>query len=84
MARPLLIMVGTLIDINLLLALFNLIPVLPLDGGNLLLTLLPPPLAYRYAALRSWGMVILYVLMLSGGLWYVLGPPYDFLDRALR
>jgi len=83
-ARPLLIMVGTLIDINLLLALFNLIPVLPLDGGNILLTLLPPALAYRYAALRSWGMIILYVLILSGGLWYVLGPPYDFLDRALR
>jgi Zn-dependent protease len=82
--RPLLLIAGALIDINLLLALFNLIPVLPLDGGNILLTLLPPTLAYRYAAFRSYGMIILYVLMLSGALWYVLGPPYEFLDRVFR
>ena len=82
-ARPLLMIVGELIDINLLLALFNLIPVLPLDGGNILLTLLPPKLAYRYAATRSYGMLILYALMLSGALWYVLGPPYAFLRSVL-
>lgn len=82
-ARPLLMIVGTLVDINLLLAMFNLIPVLPLDGGNIVLTLLPPKIAYRYAASRSYGMIILYALMLTGALWYVLGPPYEFLRSML-
>jgi Zn-dependent protease len=82
-ASPVLMIVGRLIDINLLLALFNMIPVLPLDGGNILLTLLPPNLAYRYAASRSYGMLILYALMLTGVLWNVLGPPFEFLRRVL-
>jgi Zn-dependent protease len=83
-ARPVLTIIGRLIDINLLLALFNLIPVLPLDGGNIVLTLLPPKLAYRYAASRSYGMLILYALMLTGALGYLLGPPYYFLRGLLR
>ena len=53
------------------------------DGGNIVLTLLPPKIAYRYAASRSYGMLILYALMLSGALWYVLGPPYEFLRSML-
>jgi len=83
-AGPVLTIIGRLIDINLLLALFNLIPVLPLDGGNIVLTLLPPKLAYRYAASRSYGMLILYALMLTGALGYLLGPPYYFLRGLLR
>ena len=83
-ARPLLMIVGALIDINLLLALFNLIPVLPLDGGNILLTLLPPKAASSYARSRSYGMLILYALMLTGALGYLLGPPYYFLRAWLR
>jgi Zn-dependent protease len=83
-ASPLSLIVGTLIDINLLLALFNLIPVLPLDGGNIVLTVLPPKLAYRYAALRSYGMLILYALMLTGAISYLIIPPFDFLRGLLR
>jgi Zn-dependent protease len=82
-ARPLTMIVGGLIDINLLLALFNLIPVLPLDGGNIMLTVLPPKVAYRYAASRSYGMLILYALMLTGAIGYLLGPPYYFLRGLL-
>ena len=81
---PVLTIIGRLIDINLLLALFNLIPVLPLDGGNIVLTLLPPKLAYWYASSRSYGMLILYGLMLTGALGYLLGPPYYFLRGLLR
>jgi Zn-dependent protease len=83
-ARPLTMIVGGLIDINLLLALFNLIPVLPLDGGNIVLTVLPPSMAYRYAASRSYGMLILYALMLTGAISYLLGPPYYYLRALLR
>ena len=63
---------------------FNLIPVLPLDGGNIVLTVLPPNIAYRYAASRSYGMLILYALMLTGAISYLLGPPYYFLRSVLR
>lgn len=83
-ARPLTIIVGGLVDINLLLALFNLIPVLPLDGGNIMLSVLPPKMAYRYATSRSYGMLILYALMLTGAIGYLLGPPYYFLRGMLR
>jgi Zn-dependent protease len=82
--RPVTMILAGLIDINLLLALFNLIPVLPLDGGNIVLTVLPPRLAFRYAASRSYGMLILYALMLTGALGYLLSPPYYFLRGLLR
>ena len=53
-------------QINLLLAFFNLIPVPPLDGGNVMLGLLPPSLAAAYSQLRNYGFIILYALMFTG------------------
>ena len=54
------------VQINLLLAFFNLIPVPPLDGGNVMIGLLPPRMAAAYSALRNYGFLILYALMLTG------------------
>ena len=54
------------IDVNLLLALVNLVPVPPLDGGNLLAAVLPDPVGTALRHLRPYGPVLLYVLMLSG------------------
>jgi Zn-dependent protease len=69
--------------INLLLAFFNLIPVPPLDGGNVALGLLPPALAAGYAKLRQWGFVILYALLLSGAATALIYPPTAFFARIL-
>ena len=65
--------------INVLLAVFNMIPVPPLDGGNVLAGLLPLPLARQYDRLRPWGFVLLYILMLSGMLGAIVSPPAELI-----
>ena len=69
--------------INLLLMFFNLIPIPPLDGGNVLLGLLPPQLARHYSQLRQYGFLILYALMLSGYAARLILPPSAFLYGVL-
>jgi Zn-dependent protease len=64
-----------LFQVNLLLAVFNLVPVPPLDGGNILGGLLRGSLAQGFDTLRPYGIFILYALMLSGALDELIGPP---------
>jgi Zn-dependent protease len=71
------------LQINLLLAFFNLIPVPPLDGGNVMLGLLPPGLAAPYSQLRQYGFIILYALMYTGLASAFISPPTDFMMRIL-
>ncbi len=78
-----LIFLQTGVIINLALAIFNLIPVPPLDGSKILLGLLPHSLAYRYAKLESYGTLILLILVLSGIIGKVLFPVVFFLFRLL-
>jgi Zn-dependent protease len=70
--------------LNLLLAIFNMVPIPPLDGGNVLANLLPTPLAYRFEQLRPYGVFVLYGLLLTGLLTKVIGPPYLFLATLLQ
>lgn len=83
--RPVWMVATTALQLNLLLAVFNMVPVPPLDGGNVLAGLLPERVADGYdRVLRPYGFVVLYALLLTGALSYMISPPYALLSWLLR
>lgn len=62
------------IQINVILAVLNLIPLPPLDGSNILIGMLPRRAAYQYSRITPYGFIILLVLMFSGVLSKIMMP----------
>ena len=70
--------------LNAFLGLFNLIPIPPLDGGQILLNILPPRWAMRVAVLRPFGFMIVLALAMVGVLSLLVLPIYVVLALVIN
>jgi len=73
-SAPLTFMAQAGIMINIVLMVLNLLPILPLDGGRILASLLPEPAAISYMRLEPFGFPILLVLLFTNALGLILNP----------
>jgi Zn-dependent protease len=64
--------------INLVLMIFNLLPILPLDGGRIVASLLPPQHTAQIQKLEFFSLIALVVLLLTGALPYIIAYPVFF------
>jgi len=62
------------VQVNLVLMALNLLPILPLDGGRIVFSLLPQRMAWQYSRIEPYGIIIVVVLLVSGLLWTLLEP----------
>lgn len=74
LTKPMLLMGQAGIQINAVLLVLNLLPLPPLDGGRIAVSLLPHHLAYRFAQIEPYGMMILILLLFTGVLGAIIGP----------
>ncbi|MDO8437678.1 MAG: site-2 protease family protein [Nitrosomonadaceae bacterium] len=74
LTRPMLLMGEAGIEINVILMVLNLLPLPPLDGGRMAVSLLPHRLAHHFARIEPYGFMILLLLLFSGMLGTIIGP----------
>ncbi len=80
---PLVWMLVASIWINLVLCVFNVLPIPPLDGGRIIAGLLPANLAGSFAALERYGFLFILILALTGVLSSIILPIITFANNLL-
>lgn len=76
--EPLGTMIVYSIQINVVLFIFNLIPILPLDGGRVLCSFLPKEMAIKYSETEKFGFIIILLLFITGAFRYIITPSVEF------
>jgi Zn-dependent protease len=71
------------IFINIILMVLNLLPLLPLDGGRVVTSLLPPHLAVLYSRLEPFGLFIILGLFITGILWNIMMPVVSTIETQI-
>jgi Zn-dependent protease len=80
---PIIAFLSLAISLNILLAVFNMLPIPPLDGGNVLSGLLPLRFAAVLDQVRPYGFLILYALLFTNGFYYFVVQPSNVLRSWL-
>ena len=80
-SEPMALMGQAGVMINVVLMVLNLLPLPPLDGGRIAVSLLPNHLAYKYAQIERYGFMILIVLLATGILNRIMEP---FIDAVIQ
>ena len=71
------------VKVNIALTVLNLIPVLPLDGGRIVSSLLPDRFGYRYSRMEPYGLIVLVVVLLADTQNRLLGPVTQGMARLM-
>jgi Zn-dependent protease len=81
--KPIVLMLIFSVQINIALGIFNLIPILPLDGGRILQSFLPLNAAYKYSRTEKYGFFIILGLLITNVIDTVIFPIINFFIRLL-
>jgi len=80
-SNPMALMGQAGVMINVVLMVLNLLPLPPLDGGRIAVSLLPNHMAFKYAQIERYGFIILIVLLATGILGRIMEP---FIDAVIQ
>lgn len=83
-ALPLALMGAAGIFVNVIFMVLNLLPLPPLDGGRILVSLLPHRIAYNVARVEPYGFFVIIALLAAGALGAILGPPIRFMVSLIE
>ncbi len=81
--KPMILMGVAGIEINVILMVLNLLPLPPLDGGRMAVSLLPHRVAFHFARIEPYGFLILLVLLISGVLGVIVWPLITFIKLMM-